>query len=370
MNDIVNIFLWTYGVLFAAVVLYGFVLQRNKERRYEQGDTVNAFDITVLIPFRNEVDNLPVLLAAIQNLSHLPHKFIFIDDHSEDGSVALIHDALHGISYQVIAAGEGRKGKKMALRQGANHVTTPYTLTWDADVDVPKDYFKSIEQLGQADMYVLPAILTSNSFAQHVYTFDVIMANAVNMGLSGWYRPIFASGANLLYRTEQFNRLDSIEQHAHISSGDDTFLLLDFVRAKADVRTYSNPRVAVYTPAPTTFKAYLNQRLRWVSKTNALKDGLNTSVALVQLFLTVAFVVIALFTVLHQSWAVVIYLVLCKIMTDFLVFASYFKRIGRLSLLVLLPLAEFWYPFYALLLAILMPFYTPKWKERDVIVRK
>lgn len=370
MNDIVNIFLWIYGVLFAAVVLYGFVLQRNKERRYEQGNQLSASDITVLIPFRNEAHNLPVLLDAIKKLSRLPHTFIFIDDHSEDSSVALIHEALNGMSYEVVTTEEGSNGKKMALRQGASRVTTRYTLTWDADIDIPSDYFEQIERLEHADMYVLPAVLTSTNFAQHLYTFDVIMANAVNMGLSGWYRPIFASGANLLYRTEQFNRLDTIEKHAHISSGDDTFLLLDFVRAKADVRTYANPQVAVYTPAPHTFKSYINQRLRWVSKTNALKDGLNTSVALIQLMLTLFFVGITVFIALQQAWAVLFYLVLSKILTDFLVFASYFKRIGRTGLLLLLPLAELWYPVYALLIAVLMPFYTPKWKERDVVVRK
>lgn len=365
--EYVNIFLWFYGAFFALVALFGFAIQRNKERGYTVRGEIRADDITVLIPFRNEEKRLPDLLQSIRELNQFPRQFVFIDDHSEDGSAALIEKELFDLPFVIVKMSGENSGKKYAIREGAKQVDTKYTLTWDADIKVKPDYFRNLSALQDADMYVLPAVLTSERFREHLFSFDVVVANAVNMGLSGWRRPIFASGANLLYKTESFDELDSMEKHGHISSGDDTFLLRDFVKAKADVRLYSGPEVAVYTPAPTTMREYLDQRLRWVSKTNALGDFLNTWIAVKQLILMICFIGLVAWTAAVGKWFFLIYLFVCKTLTDFLVFSSYFKRIGRSGLLLLLPVSELWFPVYSLLLTVLLPFYQPKWKGRKVV---
>lgn len=361
----INYFLWAYGIFFALVALFGFSLQRNKERGYSEGMKISADTITVLIPFRNEEENLPKLLDSIKNLSQFPAQFIFINDHSEDGSLE-VFEKLEGMPIQVISSPVNREGKKNAIREGAKWVNTEYTLTWDADIVVNSDYFKAIERLTDADMYVLPAVFTSHSFLQHLFTFDIVTANSVNTGLAGWRRPIFASGANLLYRTQTFERLDSVARHGHISSGDDTFLLRDFTKNKAKVRLSSDPELAVKTEAPESFKVYLSQRLRWVSKTNALKDSLNTYIAVKQLLFMLVFMALIGWLIVDQFWFGLIYLIACKIVTDFLVFSAYFKQIKRAGLLLLLPIAEIWFPIYSLLLAILIPFYKPSWKGRQI----
>jgi cellulose synthase/poly-beta-1,6-N-acetylglucosamine synthase-like glycosyltransferase len=260
-----------------------------------------------------------------------------------------------------------QQGKKHAIREGAKLVTSEFTLTWDADIVVASNYFSGIASLSQADMYVLPAIFTSKSFWQFLFTFDVVLANAVNVGLAGWRRPIFASGANLLYRTKCYKKFDSYLTHQHISSGDDTFLLRDFIQNKADVRVSTEPTLAVKTPAPTSFKEYISQRLRWVSKTSALGDSMNSIVALAQLIFMLAFLGLIVWTTIGGFWFALIYLLICKCLTDFLVFSAYFKQIGQLRLLFLLPVAEIWFPLYAALLALLVPFYKPKWKGREVV---
>jgi len=351
------------------VALIGFSLQRNKERGYSDGVKISSGAITVLIPFRNEEENLPQLLESIRKLDQLPSKFIFINDHSEDASMKVFESLDGRLPIEVIEAPMGSEGKKNAIREGAKLVQTEYTLTWDADVVIDPNYFKAIEQLSDADMYVLPAIFTSQSFLQHLFTFDIITANAVNTGLAGWRRPIFASGANLLYRTQTFEKLDTVARHGHISSGDDTFLLRDFTKNKADVRLSSNPELAVKTAAPKSFKVYIAQRLRWVSKTNALKDALNTFVASAQLLFMLAFIVLIGWLVVDQFWFGLIYLLVCKLLTDFLVFSAYFKQIRRAGILLLLPIAEIWFPIYSLLLACLIPLHKPSWKGRQITSR-
>ena len=365
--EAINIFLYVYGVFFAFVALLGFGVQRNKERSYTSGSNILPEDITVLIPFRNESENLPALLECINALKYHPYQFIFINDHSEDGSQALVEAAKETLPITLISMEEGQTGKKNALRAGAKRVTTRYTLTWDADIVIAPEYFHRVAQLTDADMYILPAIFTSKSFFQSLFSFDVIVANAVNTGLAGWYRPIFASGANLLYSTRLFEDYDTHAKHGHISSGDDTFLLHDFIRNKADVRLSTDTRLAVKTEVPASFNAYFSQRLRWVSKTNALGDWLNTLMAIKQLLLMVAFVALLVWSAMHAFWFGLVYLLLCKCLTDFLIFSAYFKQTKQLRLLLLLPIAELWFPLYSLLLAIMVPFYKPKWKGREIV---
>lgn len=363
----INYFLWGYGIVFATIALFGFSVQRNKERGYATGPKISAKDVTVLIPFRNEEQNVSVLLNSLQELTLFPAKIVFIDDHSEDDSLALVKSYESNLPIEIIRNPEGSEGKKAAIREGAKHVATEYTLTWDADIVVPSDYFKALERLSEADMYVLPAVFSSKSFMQHLYSFDVVVANAVNTGLAGWRRPIFASGANLLYKTSVFEELDSIRDHGHISSGDDTFLLRDFTRKKANVRMSTEPDLAVTTTAPTSFQEYLSQRLRWVSKTNSMGDWLNTIMASKQLVFMAVFIGLIALTIAHQFWFGLIYLIVCKTVTDFLVFSAYFKQIKRSRLLLVLPFAEIWFPLYSILLAVLIPFYRPKWKGRTIV---
>lgn len=365
--EAINIFLYVYGVFFVGITLLGFGMQRNKERGYLTGTKISPDDITVLIPFRNEVENLPKLLKSIQALEKLPQRFVFIDDHSDDSSADLVKTLLDDLPITLIQLEENVQGKKYALREGSKEVSTEFTLTWDADVVVAPNYFSEIANLSEADMYVLPAIFTSDGFVQKLFTFDVVVANAVNTGLAGWRRPIFASGANLLYRTSSYQEFDSLKEHGHISSGDDTFLLRDFIRNKADVRVGTNPNLAVKTDAPRTFKEYISQRLRWVSKTNALGDFLNTFIALSQLLLMIAFIGLLVWTAVNSFWFGCVYLIICKTITGFLVFSAYFKQVKQTKLLLLLPIAELWFPIYSILLAVLVPFYKPKWKGRDVI---
>lgn len=366
MIIIVISFLAIYTIWVGRTVVLGLNRQRKKEIGYEKGKKIDSREITVLVPFRNEEQRIGGLLESINRLSTLPSKFIFIDDHSDDRTATLIKELLDHIPYEVIQTEEGN-GKKMALRTGAKRVETKYTLTWDADIQVSSGYFDRIASLKEADMYVLPTIFDSKSFVERLYEFDVVLGNAFNVGISGWKRPIFASGANLLYKTETFNKLDSIDSHAHISSGDDTFLLRDFVQSNVGVRLHSSPDLAVYTESPKSFREYINQRLRWISKTNALKDPLNSKIAYAQLLFTMSFIGLLVYSIVMQNWSTLVVLTVSKGFIDAFMFYPYFNRIKRLRTFALLPIAELWFPLISTILVVLMPFYAPKWKGRRIV---
>lgn len=368
---IYTLFFTVYGIIASVYVMNGYRLQRKKEEAEQQRkDKISPDAITVIIPFRNEAHRISGLLDSVNNLQRLPHKFLFVDDHSDDQTAALIEERLSDlIPFEVLRMNGAEAGKKAAIRAASEKVETKYTLTWDADIRLEANYFEQISELAEADMYVLPAILKPSNALQSIYELDVVLANAVNTGLAGMYRPIFASGANLLYATDSFKKYDSYDAHRNVSSGDDTFLLRDFTKAGAEVHLHTSPELAIITETPQSFGEYIGQRLRWVSKTKALNDSLNTSTAWIQLLLSVGFFAMLLLPIFNQNWLELWWLIGGKIVLDMFFFYPYFKRIRRISTWWWIPIYEIWFPFYSLLIALLIPFYKPKWKGRTVKIK-
>lgn len=361
------LYLILYFNLVGLIVYFGYLLQRNKEVSYEANPKgSNPDGITLLIPFRNERHRIAGLLSSINGLKTFPHKILFIDDRSEDGTGDFIRETLQQVPYEILTLTEGESGKKRALRAGMLCVKTEFTLTWDADLTVKPDYFERLALLAPADLYVLPVAFCPQSFAQKIYEMDVLLANAVNVGWSGWKRPIFASGANLLYRTAAFAEVDSYEQHKHIASGDDTFLLRDFVTQGKDVRVSTDLEHAITTETPQSFREYIDQRLRWVSKTQALHDPINSITAVGQAILALLFFALIIASIVLSDWNTCFVVLFGKCAADLLLFYPYFKRIGRLQSWMLIPLYELWFPFYSLLLLVLVPIYKPHWKGRKI----
>ncbi|MDG1330939.1 MAG: glycosyltransferase [Crocinitomicaceae bacterium] len=365
MNSAVG-YLVVYFIVIGGVILVGFFLHLKKSKVSGIRQRIRLDEITVLIPFRSEEKRLGDLLKSILNSNHLPKRFIFIDDHSEDESVKLIENELGNLPFEILRLPSDVSGKKRALRDAINICETKYILTWDADVSFNSNYFESIELLEEADMYVLPAVLIGNATSELFYELDFALANALNAGLSGWSRPIFSSGANFLFNRVAFHKVDDLESHAHMASGDDTYLLRDFRNNKKDIRLESNLNVAITTETPHTFKEFIDQRLRWVGKTTDIGDSLATLSATGQFAFAIGFFGLLIYFLVSSNWVPAAVLFSVKIGLDLVFFFPYFNRINRLKTWCLIPIYELLFPLYSLLLGILMISYRPKWKGRAI----
>ena len=361
------LFFVIYLIIIGIIASVGFIKQRSKECRYSRDELkIKAAEITVLIPFRNEEHRLDRLLESISDLKEQPCKFIFIDDHSDDASVRVISERLTIENYSILALPDGITGKKRALRFASGEIETKYTLTIDADVEFNSSYISALSKLAEADMYVLPAIMISKKWYEHFYEIDLLLVTAANAGLSGLSRPIMASGANLLYKTDTFRKVDNLESHIKMASGDDTYLLRDFRENNADVRLHSSPDCSVTTETPQSFREFIDQRLRWIGKTGDIKDNLSTTLAVVQAFLTIGFFGLLLWSILEGSWKITVLLFVLKSITDLFLFYSYFNRVNRLRSWIFIPIYEILFPIYTLLILALLLTYKPKWKGRKI----
>ena len=104
-------------------------------------------EITVLIPARNESEVIQhTLQSVIEQGTGM--KIILIDDNSEDATVEKSREMqlsdLHIVQSPPLPA--GWSGKLWALEQGRLHVTTPYTLLLDADIELARGLITALRE--------------------------------------------------------------------------------------------------------------------------------------------------------------------------------------------------------------------------------
>lgn len=364
MIQFVEIVIALYALTVIILLVFGVI----KLIRVTKPETdFNIKEITVIVPFRNEVERIKPLLESLKKQKQFPKKYLFINDHSTDTGAQLINNVLKDseVVYEILKPNKSSVGKKSAIRYAMDFVDTTYFLIEDADVELPFNYFKELRALPQADLLVLPVSMTSKSLSQAFYSLDHFMINAVNWFISILV-PLTASGANLLVKKQTFMDLTYSDFKEEIASGDDHFILRDFRIAGKKIRILGSSKFLVKTPAPKTFKELLDQRLRWAGKTTKIGDLFDLFIGAIALSFTFLLFGFTLYYLFLGKPMIALYIILSKIVLDILVYGVYFIYQKRPQYILLIPFINLIYPFYSLLLLILVPLYKPKWKGREI----
>lgn len=130
--------------------------------------------ITVLIPVRNEVENIEELVITLTKQSDLESlEVIFIDDSSEDGTgKALIEAKSSGAPIKIInapALPSNWLGKPWALQQGYLAAQGEIIVTLDADVRlVPTAIAQTVAMLGSREFISAYPQQIANSFSERL----------------------------------------------------------------------------------------------------------------------------------------------------------------------------------------------------------
>lgn len=118
-----------------------------------RGQSSHNLSFSILVPCRNEAENVTELVSSLGALDHPRYEVIFIDDHSTDGTGELLRQAITNRPYmKVISAAllsDGWMGKPWALSQGLSHATHDYIVTVDADVRLAPDALSAMDSVLQ-----------------------------------------------------------------------------------------------------------------------------------------------------------------------------------------------------------------------------
>jgi cellulose synthase/poly-beta-1,6-N-acetylglucosamine synthase-like glycosyltransferase len=368
--------LWLF-LLLLPMIWYAYTLLRLKAMPPHKLAKVEKSAmpfVSVLIPFRNESRWLPMLLDSLgkQDYPSELWELIMIDDHSLDDGPVMVKKAMKEmkVSTHLIQMGEGY-GKKEALSQGVSLARSEWILATDADCNFEGGWIRSFAECianKQAGMICGPVLYHKDpstwlaafqKFEQAILMF--ISRAAIKQG-----KPFLANGANMAFKKAHFLKADLKENYT--ASGDDIFLL-HYIKQKAnDTIIFNDAEEAlVRTPAKSSTLRFLDQRIRWASKsryyhdTDSLKYGLAIALANgIQLFALLLY----LFDFL-SIWAFLV-LIAVKFIVDLVVFirARHYSEVQQPYLAFLMSFV--FYPFYTIGIALLSLLYKPRWKGRKI----
>ena len=326
--------------------------------------------VSVIIPFRNEKDNLATLVASLNKLDYEINKldFIFVDDHSEDGSSDFDFSVVK-FKCQVLRLNGGH-GKKAALTMGINSSTAEWIATTDADCIVKPMWLKSMIRKGDDSGTVMVCgtvkISSVPSFFTQLQSIEMLTIQHIGAASLSNGTPLVNTGASLLFKRNVFHEVKGYESSMDIPSGDDTFLMIEMNNRYpgAVVADISN-NAAVETLPMLRMKELFHQHVRWGQKTVKYKSSTIKFIGLLT-FLSSFLFFIQLLGVILLDWSV-FYLVLTILLRAFaeLRFLRILERYFNIRHTIAAKLAMvFIYPLFLVAVAISGFFFSPTWKGR------
>ena len=290
---------------------------------------------SIVVPFRNEAENLPLLLESISQLKYSSELFeiIFVNDSSEDISEEIILKAIGKSAFSIRLFQNKRNShspKKDAISEAIKHSKFEWILTTDSDCELPENWLKTLNAFIQAQlqkennlvMICGPVLYKSDgSFLQNFQQLDGLSLQAVTVGSFGLNNPILSNGANLAYRKDAFEEVNGFSGNDHIASGDDIFLMEKMRKHFPDQVSFLKSRESiVFTKPQHSWKSVLQQRIRWASKTSKQKNPLSIFLGFLVFFVNLSFLMIPVFFIFHpELWMTFIFFLYFKIITDFIV---------------------------------------------------
>jgi len=371
MISIISIFI----VLMYLILIGRFAFGFDNVKSFEPENSPSKTAFTIVIPFRNEAENLPSLLQSIAELQYPKHLYeiVLVDDESEDNSVDLIMSFQSNTQVDISVINNERKTnspKKDAITKAISISKHEWIVTTDADCLLPERWLASFDAFIQkTNVKCIVAPVTyriKNNFLQQFQLMNVLSLQGATIGGFGIGRPFLCNGANLAYKKDLFLELNGFTGNTNIASGDDVFLLEKAVKSyKKDVNYLKCEQAIVITKPELSWDDLISQNIRWAGKTRAYSNWFGKLTGFIVLLMNGLIVTTLLLSILQLfSFKSFVYILVIKFFIDFLLVYKtiiFFKQKDHLKNFYTSFLL---YPFFSVYIAFISVFRGYKWKGR------
>jgi biofilm PGA synthesis N-glycosyltransferase PgaC len=359
-------------VSLVALILYVYLIGRwryfwEETAEYVPSKTAST-GISVIVAFRNELENLDFLLSSLQNQEYPAKLFevILVDDFSDDGSDKVAKRSCESTTNFRYVVNSGT-GKKSALRTGIEIASFDLIISTDADAVMQKEWLGIIcsfyEEFPSGMIVGLTDIHRSGGITGEFIEAEFISLIASGAGAAAAGRPLYCNGANLAYRKSLFSgSVDPLNERA--DSGDDTFLLHTAKKRGETIRLLKSTKSVVKVKGPENLKDFFNQHKRWVAKSRYYTDWDTIYAALVVLVINILTAVSLLLLIRYGSW-IFIFLSAVKFLVDYQLLQSFYKYFGKKIRIIKMMFFSLIYPFYFPVLLVSGFLSGYRWKGRE-----
>lgn len=368
-------------ILYLALI-GSFIVGFDKVKSFVCQKSEANTSFSIIIPFKNEAENLPDLLKSISKLNYPKdlYEIIFVNDHSDDDSIEIIQNFLTKRPFSqsfgsaqsdIKILDNDRKTnspKKDAITTAIKQAKFDWIITTDADCVVPENWlvnFNGFIQNKKPNMIIAPVTYHDlNSFLKRFQLLDVLSLQGATIGGFGIKKPFMCNGANLAYTKEFFNAVNGFDGNTNIASGDDIFLLEKAIKHKADrVHYLKSIESIVKTKPQPDFNGLLSQRIRWAAKTSSYNNLFGKLTGLLVLLMNASIVCGLLFAfigIISIEFLACIFII--KFSIDLILIyktAYFFNQKNNLSSYFLSSII---YPFFSVYVVVISVFKGYKWK--------
>lgn len=366
----VTVILFTY---FATILLliHGF----SKIKTFDNLDLKPKTAFSIIVPFRNEAENLPILLESLSQLNYPTNLFevILVDDQSTDEFQIPVPVAI-GIRFQISVINNIRKSnspKKDAITTAIKHIKNNWIISTDADCVVPENWLLSLDNYiqNQKPEMIAGAVKYSgdHSFLHYFQQLDLASLQGATIGSFGLSKGFMCNGANLTYTKSLFEKLNGFEGNNKIASGDDVFLLQKAINSPnfgtEKVHYLKSENHIVTTKPLDNWKDLFYQRVRWASKTTSYQSNFGKALGLIVFGGNISlWFVLWNFCFGNGNQYLLSFLLLTKLSVDFLLIykTNVFLKSKTQSYLT----ASILYPFFSISVALYALVGKYEWKGR------
>jgi len=345
--------------------------------------------ISIIIPARNESENLTALLHSLSAQSYPQQLFevIIVDDHSTDNTAAIVRNYgapnIRLVSLkEYIDSAEINSYKKKAIEIGILQSKGTLIVTTDADCLLPKNWLQTIaafyEKYHPAFIAAPVSIDAGSGFIEIFQALDFMTLQGITAASVHKKFHSMCNGANMAYEKNVFNEVGGFKGIDNIASGDDMLLMHKIYQRYPERVLFLLSKDAIVETAPVkTVREFFNQRIRWASKADKYDDKRIFLVLLsVYLFnvLLVILPVIGIFNNIQYSifniqcsvFKLWITLVIIKTIVELCFLFPVSSFFGKQRLLLIFPLMQPFHIIYTVIAGWLGKFGSYQWKERKV----
>jgi glycosyltransferase involved in cell wall biosynthesis len=355
------------AIIYALTIswlIYGFT----KINQFEFINSSPKTSFSIIVPFRNEAENLPVLLESFSKLNYPTDLFevILVDDESEK-EFRLQHS---DYSIQIIKNIRiSNSPKKDAITTAMQIVKTNWVITTDADCIVPENWLLALDNFIQLhDVSMIAGAVTydcDNSFLHHFQQLDLASLQGATIGSFGIQKGFMCNGANFAYTKSFFQQLNGFEGNDRIASGDDVFLLQKALSKYPENVAYLKSGQNIVTTKPVNdWKSLFYQRVRWASKTTSYQSVFGKRLGLLVFIMNFGLVycfVLTVFGIFPWFFLGLLFIIKFGIDTILIQKTNSFLTKRKIQYLFLSSLL---YPFFSTTVALYCLFGKYEWKGR------
>ncbi|MFZ1784907.1 MAG: glycosyltransferase [Ferruginibacter sp.] len=356
--------------------------------KWQMADGRAVTKISIVIPARNEEENITSCLDSILKQSYPKHLFevLVVDDHSTDNTAAIVKNyagqQVKLISLSDFVSDQINSYKKKAIEIAIHQSTGELIVTTDADCVVPENWLQTMaafyEKHEPAFIAAPVAINCSNRFIELFQALDFMTLQGITGASVNKKIHSMCNGANMAYTKKAFNEVGGFAGIDHIASGDDMLLMHKIYKRDPDKVLFLKSKDAIVQTAPVgSIAAFFNQRIRWASKADKYDDKRIFAVLLLVYITNLILFLLPFLTIFYpeklsiihyplsiiQLWLIV---VLIKTSVELVFLYPVAKFFGKQRMLWLFPFFQPFHIIYTVIAGWLGKFGSYRWKERNV----